>query len=240
MFNLWFGALFMLVHFTLFLIGYRLFGKVGIYAWIGMATVLANIQVVKTIDIYGIVLTLGNTMYGTIYLASDLLNEKYGQKEARRAVWFGFFTLIASTIVMQLALRFTPLDDEFSFSVQQAMETLFGLLPRIAVGSLCAYFISQFLDVRLYSMLKQKFPKPNQLWIRNNGSTIVSQLVDTLVFTGIAFLGVYDMSTWLSVFITTYLIKFIVSIVSTPFLYAARTFKIEDGQELHAGSGAHK
>ncbi|MGO4375735.1 VUT family protein, partial [Paenibacillus sp. MCAF20] len=45
MFNLWFGALFMIIHFTLFLISYRMFGRIGIYAWIGMATVLANIQV---------------------------------------------------------------------------------------------------------------------------------------------------------------------------------------------------
>ncbi|MFD1955903.1 queuosine precursor transporter [Paenibacillus thailandensis] len=229
MFNLWFGALFMLVHFALFLLGYRLFGKVGVYAWIGMATVLANIQVVKTIDIYGIVLTLGNTMYGTIYLASDLLNEKYGRKEAKKGVWFGFFTLLVSTFIMQLALLFEPHDAEFSLAAQGAMETLFGLMPRIAAGSLCAYFISQFLDVRIYSLLKRLCPKPNQLWIRNNGSTAVSQLVDTLVFTSIAFLGEYDMPTWLSVFVTTYVVKFIVSVCSTPFLYAARsiTFKEE-------------
>lgn len=112
MFNLWFGVLFMLAHFTLFLISYRLFGKVGIFAWIGMATVVANIQVVKTVDLQfgtlAIVITLGNTMYGTIYLASDLLNEKYGEADAKKAVWFGFFTLIASTIIMQMALLFNP------------------------------------------------------------------------------------------------------------------------------------
>ncbi|QAY66281.1 queuosine precursor transporter [Paenibacillus protaetiae] len=234
MFNLWFGALFMLVHFSLFLLGYRLFGRVGVYAWIGMATVLANIQVVKTIDIYGIVLTLGNTMYGTIYLASDLLNEKYGKKEAKKAVWFGFFTLIASTVIMQMALRFNPQADELALANNDAMHQLFGLMPRIALGSLCAYFISQFLDVRIYSLLKKTFPKPGQLWIRNNGSTVVSQLVDTFVFTTIAFAYFYDWQTWLSVFITTYLIKFLVSICSTPFLYAARNFTFKDDNEQAA------
>lgn len=226
MFNLWFGALFMLVHFTLFLISYRMFGRVGIYAWIGMATVLANIQVVKTVELpLGIIITLGNTMYGTIYLASDLLNEKYGEKAAKKAVWFGFFTLIASTIIMQMALVFNPQETDIG---QEAMNTIFGLLPRIALGSLCAYFVSQFLDVRIYSILKRRFPAKNQLWIRNNGSTIVSQLVDTFIFCTIAFAGEYEKDVWLSIFLSTYVIKFIVSLCSTPFLYAARNFTFKE------------
>jgi len=237
MFNLWFGAIFMLVHFSLFLLSYRFFGRVGIYAWIGMATVLANIQVVKTIDIHAfgmiIAITLGNTMYGTIYLASDLLNEKYGEKAAKKAVWFGFFTLITTTIIMQMALLFNPLNEEFPLQVQGAMETLFGLMPRIALASLCAYFVSQFLDVKIYSTLKRLCPAPNQLWIRNNGSTAVSQLVDTFIFCTIAFAGApgYDNDLWLSIFLSTYVIKFIVSLCSTPFLYAARSFTFKEEKE---------
>ncbi|WP_337101637.1 queuosine precursor transporter [Paenibacillus sp. YIM B09110] len=229
MFNLWFGALFMIIHFTLFLISYRMFGKIGIYAWIGMATVLANIQVVKTVELpLGIIITLGNTMYGTIYLASDLLNEKYGEKAAKKAVWFGFFTLVATTVIMQMALLFEPVQEPFPLEVQGSLETLFGLLPRIALGSLCAYFVSQFLDVKIYTVLKRMFPAQNKLWIRNNGSTLVSQLVDTLIFCTIAFAGEYESDVWLSIFLSTYIIKFIVSLVSTPFLYAARSFTFKE------------
>jgi uncharacterized integral membrane protein (TIGR00697 family) len=101
---------------------------------------------------------------------------------------------------------------------------IFGLMPQIALGSLCAYFVSQFLDVRIYSILKRVFPAPDQLWIRNNGSTIVSQFVDTLIFCTIAFAGTLEGSVWISVFLSTYVIKFIVSVFSTPFLYAARRF----------------
>ncbi|ANY68625.1 queuosine precursor transporter [Paenibacillus algorifonticola] len=226
MFNLWFGVLFMLAHFTLFLISYRLFGKVGIFAWIGMATVVANIQVVKTVDLQfgtlAIVITLGNTMYGTIYLASDLLNEKYGEADAKKAVWFGFFTLIASTIIMQMALLFNPAEP--GVEAQAALQTIFGMLPQIALGSLCAYFVSQFLDVKIYSLLKRLFPARNQLWIRNNGSTIISQFVDSLIFCTIAFATEYEFDVWMSIFLSTYVIKFLVSVCSTPFLYAARSF----------------
>ncbi|MCR8982667.1 queuosine precursor transporter [Brevibacillus laterosporus] len=222
MFNLWFGIGFVLVNFVLFLVCYRFFGKVGLYAWIGFATVLANIQVVKIVELFGFAMTLGNTMYATIYLCSDLLNEKYGQEQAKRAVWFGFFTLITTTIIMQMALKFVPHPD--GLAKQDALAMIFGLMPRLAIASLTSYFISQFLDVRIYTFLKKICPKRNQLWIRNNGSTLISQLVDTVLFCTIAFLGELPMDVWFDILITTYLIKFVVSAASTPFLYIARNF----------------
>ncbi|GIQ63529.1 hypothetical protein PACILC2_20970 [Paenibacillus cisolokensis] len=91
MFNLSLGILYMLVHFTLFLAAYRLFGKSGVYGWVAMASVVANIQVIKTIDMFSIVLTLGNTMYGTIYLASDLLNENTERTQPRKQSGSDFF-----------------------------------------------------------------------------------------------------------------------------------------------------
>ncbi|MFD0617255.1 queuosine precursor transporter [Paenibacillus sp. GCM10027629] len=228
MFNLGFGVCFALVNFALFLICYRFFGKKGLYAWVGVATVIANIQVTKNIEMFGFVMTLGNTIYGTIYLTSDLLNEKYGEKEAKKAVWFGFFTLITTTIMMQMALQFKP--HESGMEAQAAMELIFGMMPRLALGSLSAYFVSQFLDVRIYTFLKKVFPKPNQLWIRSNGSTGISQLVDSAVFCTIAFAGVkgYSWDVWFDIFITTYVLKFIISVASTPALYIARGFKIKE------------
>ncbi|MEW9699170.1 queuosine precursor transporter [Paenibacillus sp. SI8] len=224
MFNFIWGIGFVLVNFVLFLICYRIFGKQGLYAWVGVATVLANIQVVKTIEMFGLVMTLGNTMYGTIYLTTDLLNEKYGEKEAKKAVWFGFFTLIMTIIIMQMAMVFTPEGSEMGKASQTSLETIFGLLPRIALGSLTAYLVSQFLDVRIYTYLKKVFSARNQLWIRNNGSTGISQLVDSLVFCSIAFAGVYDWNVWVQIFLTTYGIKFVISFASTPVLYIARNF----------------
>ncbi|NTU23250.1 queuosine precursor transporter [Brevibacillus sp. HB1.2] len=225
MFNFWIGVLFALVNFGLFLLCYRLFGRMGLYAWIGMATVLANIQVVKTIEMFGLVMTLGNTIYASIYLVSDLLNEKYGEREAKKAVWFGFFTLIAATIIMQLVLVFEPQETDIA---QGSLETIFGLMPRVALGSLCAYFVSQFVDVKIYSWLKQKCPGRNQLWIRNNGSTLFSQLLDSVTFCTIAFLGEFPMDVWWQILLTTYLIKFVVSAASTPVLYIARSMKVDE------------
>jgi queuosine precursor transporter len=225
MYNLTLGVIFALVIFGLFLLCYRLFGRMGLYAWVGVATVLANIQVVKTIEMFGLVMTLGNTIYASIYLTSDLLNEKYGEKAAKRAVWFGFFTLIATTIIMQLVLRFQPTETDFA---QPHLKALFELLPQLAVGSLCAYLLSQFVDVKLYSWLKKKCPRPNQLWIRNNGSTLVSQFLDSLTFCTIAFWGLYPFDVWLEILLSTYLIKFVVTAASTPVLYIARSMKVPE------------
>lgn len=227
MVNLLWGAAFVLVHFAMFLICYRLFGKHGLYAWIGAATILANIQVVKTIEMATLVMTLGNTMYATLYLTTDLLNEKYGEKEARKAVWFGFFTLLMTIVIMQMAIQFQPQEGDLA---QDSLETIFGLMPQIALGSLTAYLVSQHLDVRVFALLRRWFPKPHQLYIRNNGSTLLSQLVDTAVFCTIAFATLYPWDIWWEIFLTTYIIKSLVSIASTPVLYIARSFKFKDDE----------
>ncbi|MCL6457623.1 MAG: queuosine precursor transporter [Gorillibacterium sp.] len=229
MFNFLWGIFFIIVNFGLWLLCYKLFGKKGLYAWIGFATVLANIQVTKTIGMFGLVMTLGNTIYTSIYMCTDLLNEKYGARAAKRAVWFGFFSLVASTIMMQMALVFNPY--EGVDIAQEPMKILFGLMPRLALASLTAYFISQFLDVRVYTRLKARFAKYNQLWIRTNGSTVVSQLVDSLIFCTIAFAGYYSLKAWLEILITTYLFKFIISVASTPVMYLARSMTPLDDEE---------
>lgn len=227
MFNFGWGVLFVLVNFALFLVCYRLFGKQGLYAWVAAAVIIANIQVVKTFELFGFVMTLGNTMYATIYLTTDLINEKYGEKDARRAVWFGFFILIMTTVLMQMALVFEPSEADIA---QSSLETIFGLMPRIALASLTAYLISQYLDVKLFSRIRVKYPSRSQLWIRNNGSTSVSQLVDTLIFCSIAFINVYPWAVWWDIVLTTYVLKFIISAASTPVIYWARSFKFKDGQ----------
>ncbi len=161
-------------------------------------------------------------------MATDLLNEKHGAKEARKAVWFGFFTLITSTIMMQMALVFQPQPGD---QTQESLQTIFGMLPQLALASLAAYFVSQLLDVRLFSYLKKKYPARNQLWIRMNGSATLSQLIDSLVFCTIAFATVYTWDVWLQIFITTYLFKFVISVAATPVLYIARRFHHPEDEE---------
>jgi len=224
--GLWF--LLMFVNFSGIIISFRLFGRNGLYAWISMAIILANIQVMKTIEFFGFVTAMGNIVYGTTFLATDILCENYSRSEAKKGVLIGFFVLIMTTLIMQICLMFIP--DE-SDTLSPALEQIFSLLPRITVASVTAYIISQMHDVWAFDFWKRK-TKGRHLWLRNNLSTMVSQLIDNFVFTWIAFVGfgifwemVFTWDIIFEIFITSYIMKFIVAIFDTPFIYLSRNIK---------------
>lgn len=217
---LWFGML--LVCFFTVLLAYRIFGKLGLYIWIAVSIIIANIQVLKTIEIFSFTTTLGNILYASTFLATDILSEKYGKQDARRGVLIGFFSLVVMTVFMNAALLFRPSPEDFAHG---AMATLFKMMPRVAGASIVAYVVSQFHDIWAYHFWKKKFPSNRAIWLRNNASTMVSQLIDTTVFTFAAFLGVFPFQIVLQIFITTYFMKWIVAALDTPFIYWAKRFR---------------
>jgi len=212
--------LYALVNFVLIVGIYKIFGKTGLFGWIALGTILANILVTKSIDfqVGSIVAaaTLGNIMYGTLFLVTDALGEKYGKKEAQKAVFIGFYSLIAMVCIMTMALWFTPNADDFA---HDSLVTIFSVVPRIALGSLIAYAISQSFDVYLFHKIKEKLPQHKHLYIRNIGSTVVSQLIDTSIFVPIAFYRMFPHEVVIEIFITTYIIKVLVALLDTPFVY---------------------
>lgn len=207
------------VNFGCILIAYRFFGRMGLYAWIPLAAVVANIQVIKLVELFGITATLGNIVYASSFLVTDILSEIYGEKKAKMAVYIGLFSLLAMTILMSLALLFQPASDDFA---QGSLITIFGFMPRIACASLLAYFLSQTHDVWAYKFWRNRFPSTGFLWLRNNASTMVSQFIDSSVFTLLAFWGLYPLDALVEIFWTTYLLKWVVGVADTPFIYLAR------------------
>jgi uncharacterized integral membrane protein (TIGR00697 family) len=217
---LWAGML--LVNFLGILLIYRLYGRTGLYVWIPIATILANIQVVKTVELFGFTATLGNIVYAGSFLVTDILSENYGREDAARAVRIGFFSLLAMLALMNLALWFRPAADDFA---DPSLQTIFGFMPRIVCASLAAYLVSQFHDVYAFHFWKRLFPGTRYLWLRNNASTMVSQLLDTAIFTVIAFAGVFEAGVFRQIFWTTYVLKWVVAVLDTPFLYLARRLR---------------
>lgn len=208
----------LLLNFTAILLAYRFFGKIGLYIWIPIATIIANVQVLKTVDIFTITATLGNIVYASSFLVTDILSENYGKKDAAKAVKIGFFTLISMTVIMYVALKFIPSSEDFA---HESLVTIFGIMPRIALASLTAYVVSQTHDIWMYNLIKRKFPAERFIWLRNNGSTMVSQFIDTILFTFIAFTGVFPWHVFWEIFWTTYLLKWVVAAADTPFIYIA-------------------
>jgi uncharacterized integral membrane protein (TIGR00697 family) len=96
----WFVML--VLNFVLIMLAFRLWGKMGLYIWVRISVILANIQVTKNVMLFGMEATLGNIVYATGFLATDILTEFYGKRESAKAVAIGFFSLLAMTIIMQV------------------------------------------------------------------------------------------------------------------------------------------
>lgn len=213
--------LFALGNLGITLLVFRFLGREGLMILIAAYIILCNLQVMKITTLFGVTVTLGNVLYGSIFFATDLLSEVYGKTAARKGVLVGFISLLLMTGVMQLALMFSVVDDAWALQIQDSMSTIFGFFPRIAAASVAAYLLSQFHDVWAFHFLRNK-TSGKHLWLRNNLSTMVSQLIDSVVFCGIAFWGVLPKELFIEILISTYVIKFVVAAVDTPFMYLGR------------------
>lgn len=213
---LWFGMV--ILNFAFVLLMYRFGGMQGLLIWVPIAAITANIQVVKAIEVFGLQATLGNAVYATSFLVTDILSENYGKRVARKAVWYGFVSLVALVVLMNLALLFRPSDADFT---HEHLVAIFTILPQITLASFAAFVVSQLHDVWAYAFWRRVFPGAHQIWLRNNLSTIVSQLIDSAIFTVAAFAGVFPAAVLIEIFISTYLLKVLVAAADTPLVYVA-------------------
>lgn len=219
--------------FTLFLLSLSLiafrYGKSYIFVLIAIYSLLMNIFVLKQFNLFGLVVTGGNALYGAMFLLTDILTEHYGKREAFKAVWIGFLTSAMFVISTQILLTFTV--NEFDFA-QPHLVALFGLAPRILFGSMLAFIISQSFDVWAFNKIRQ-LTNNKYLWLRNNGSTLISQFIDTMIFTAVGltafvwspFAGIISTDLFWSVAFATYIIKIIVAFLDTPFIYLSYKIK---------------
>lgn len=216
------------------LIAYRFFGKIGLYAMTVLATILANIEVLMIVDAFGMEQTLGNVMFAATFLITDILSENHGKKAAAKAVWLGVFTSAAMFIFTQYWLLYSPADSDWA---KPHIEEIFSKTPRLLLASFLGYIISQRFDVWLYHKIwesteKRSGDKKGFLWLRNNAATMVSQLINTLIFTLTAFGGWYDNKTLFSITVSSYVIYIFTSLADTPAVYLGRSMKDKAGSPM--------
>ena len=208
---------------------YKLFGKNGLYVFAVFSTILANIQVCKCVDIFGVSTTAGNVLYAASFLVTDILSEKYGKKAAGKAVKYGMCVTLLWVVGTQITLLFAPNANDY---INESLKVVFGLAPRIAIAGFAGYACSQTIDVFLYHYIwKKTGDNASKLWVRNNFSTLTSQAVDTVIFTTLAFLGTYPPKVFMSILLSTYLFKAIVAVLDTPFIYLARKIKPMEAED---------
>jgi len=219
------------------LIFLKLFGEVGMYIYTIVAIIGANIQVLKIVDFpfFNNPIALGTILFSTTFLATDILSEHYGAKLARKNILIGFFSFLLMTIFMLFTIGFTPLSitgsgEEYSWalSTQDNLLGIFLPFPTFFASSMIAYLFSQYFDVWFYEKIS-RIMKKKFLWLRNNISTMLSALLDNTVFSLFAWIifnpNPLDFNTVLFTFILgTYVLRLIIAIFDTPFIYLAKYF----------------
>lgn len=218
--NILLGIISIIVVFTSVVLVEKLFAKEGLYIWLSLATVIANIIVCKTIEIGGFTTALGNIMFASNFLATDILSEKYGKREAKKGILMATVFMILFVIVTQISLLYVPASEDVA---QGAMQTLFSLNLRVSVVSLLLFFISNNLDIVIFDKLRKKYP--DKLWLRNNVATIIANCSENYFFAFLAFTGIYKGSTILSIATIGSIIEIIIAVCDTPFLYLSKKTK---------------
>lgn len=218
----------LIVSYLMVLFLFRKHGKIGLFVWTGFAMVLANIETVKGIEMFGMAMTLGNVIYLTTDFVTSICNEVYDKQTARKAVWFGFYASLAFTILSQITINFIPTND--SAEISEAMTLLFSNTPRVVGASLLTFLISSYVDTGIYEFFKTKVfkgDKVTSIFFRSELSSGISQFVDCAVFTILAFAGVSSVGGntligLVELTFTSYVAKMIIGALDTPFLYIAK------------------
>ena len=205
---------------------YRFFGKYGLYTAVVLGIVLGNLQGGKVSELtlfgYSFTASMGAILYSGIYFATDVLNEKFGREEANRAVMLGFVANVAVMITLWISIQFKPSDITGSaLEVHNAISTLAGYSPIFVIGSLTAYLISQTFDVWFFHKIRS-YTGESKLWLRNNLSTITSQLLDTMIYQFTWVMAGMDIKTAFLIAVTKYIFKVFIAGIDTIFIYWVR------------------
>ena len=222
---LWLIALFIDLGFTVVM--FRFFGREGLLACIVLSILLANLQGPKLTVIFGMQTSLGVIFYSSIFFATDLMSEKFGKHAADKAVMMGFSISVIILVMLSISLLFLPSiqgGQTFSSEVHQAFVRILDFTPRFILGSLFAYLISQRFDVWFFHKIKD-WTDGKHLWLRNNLSTMVSQTIDTALYSLVVWWGVVDLETAIQLGVAKMAFKIGIAAFDTPFLYCARTWK---------------
>jgi len=206
---------------------FRFFGKEGLLACIVLSILLANLQGPKLTVIFSMQTSLGVIFYSSIFFATDLMSEKFGKKEADRAVMMGFSISVIILLMLSISLLFLPSiqsNQTFSTDVHQAFVKILDFTPRFIIGSLFSYLISQRFDVWCFHKIK-RWTNGKHLWLRNNLSTMASQTIDTTLYSLVVWWGVVDLETAIQLGLAKMAFKIGIAAFDTPFIYWARSWK---------------
>ena len=218
--NILLGIVSLLLTFSLLIIVEKIFKKEGLFVWVSIATIIANILVCKSIGIFNITTNLGNILFASSFLATDIMSEKYGAKESRKAIVLGVVSQVIFVIMTQIGLLYVPAAEDLA---QESMKGLFSINLRVSIASIVMYFASNMADIYIFEKIKEKVP--GKLWLRNNVSTMICNSLENYFFSFLAFAGLMDIPTILSIATLASILEIVIAACDTPFLYLSKKLK---------------
>ena len=218
----------------------RFFGFAGLCVYISLSTILANIQILyaTSYEIIDMPVLLGTVTFSSVFLASDVINEKYGPEKARQATILSFFVQVCFFVNIMFTIGHKPLDysvfKDFSISKEvmdqnmQAINQIFIPVPRLLIASYIAYLASQFTEIWAFNAVK-KIKIINSKYIKHNlALTLSSIFVDNLIFTPVGLVFLSDnplsMSDCIDICLSAVFIKLICNFGNTYIMQIGRKY----------------
>lgn len=202
---------------TGFTLGAKRLGKDALTAWVCIQALIANLFVLKQISLFGLEVTSSDAFIIGSLLGLNFLQENHGRAEAYKATGICFLFISFFALVSQLHLLYRP--NAFDTS-QSAFETILSPSLRLTAASVAVFFIVQQIDIRMFSVLKNKWPQV-PFSIRTGVTLVISQLLDTMLFTMAGLYGIVE--SILDIFMMSFLIKIIVIFCFTACTRLAKT-----------------
>lgn len=187
----------------------------ALVAFLCVQIILMNLFVTKEILFFGFVATAADVYTIGIALTLNLIQEYYGIDKARRTMWLGFYAALFYVFLSYIHCLYIPAPADFT---QCHFLALLTPMPRIIAASLISFLIAQTVDRYLFAYLRRVWQR-GHLILRNNISIMISQLLDTIIFSFLALYGV--MSSIKDIIVVSYAIKLITLMLVSPFLVCA-------------------
>lgn len=201
---------------TAFTFGALKLGKEALIGWVALLALIANLFVLKQINLFGFEVTASDAFAVGSLLGLSFLQEYFGQEEAKKASWICFYFLFFFTLVSQVHLLYQPSLHDAS---QSAFLTLLSPSPRLFIASMGVFFIVQQMDIRVFSLIKSHFPVKSFAF-RACLALVFSQALDTLLF---SYAGLYGIAaSMFDIIVMSLAIKLLITFCFTPFLRFAK------------------
>lgn len=197
-----------------------------------VSLIIANIAAAKVVSFWGLVVPAAIVAYPITFLITDVIGEIWGKDEANKTVKRGIICQLLSLILIGFAILL-PIAP-FSADFQETFKSVLAQSFRVVSASLVAYIVAQFNDVFIFHTLKERMNGKHK-WIRNNLSTMTSQIIDTAIFITIAFVG--TVPSILTMIFSQYVIKVAFALLDTPFFYLLtkkrKVSRYDDGYNMN-------